>query len=244
MMPAVLDSNTGSAEWYAEQRYTHAIPITYSMDIPEGEEQALWPLRFPLEELKLMETGDVYTFNSQYMGRPTPAGGSIFKEEWWQLYDVLPFEDLKYMRIYADTAHKTGEHNDFSVFECWAYSKTGDIYLVDLLRGKWEAPDLEKNFTKFYNKHKLKKGYHQYRLNCAKIEDKASGIGLIQSIKKKPGFVIIPIQRERDKVTRAMGVAPIIQAARVFLPANAPFTLPFLLEANSFSPTMAHKHDD
>lgn len=244
MMPAILDSKTGSEEWYEAQRYTHAIPIIYDMGIPEGVEEALWPLRYPINKLKQLEKGDVYTFSSQYMGRPTPAGGSVFKTEWWKFYGDLPHSEIKYLRIYGDTAHKTGEQNDFSVFECWAYSKGGDVYLVDLIRGKWEAPELEKRFLEFYAKWKKPNVYVPYRLNCAKIEDKASGIGLIQEMKKKPGVIIVPIQRDKDKVTRAMGVAPVVQAGRVYLPEGANFLQQFLIEADSFSPTMGHKHDD
>lgn len=243
-LDAIMTSDCGTEEWYATQRFTHAIPVTYESWVPEGEEQALWPMRYPLDKLRQLEDGDVYTFNAQYRGRPTPAGGSIFKEEWWQFYETIPHEDLQYVRIYADTAHKTGEHNDYSVFEAWGYTKNGDIYLLDLVRQKWEAPDLERNFKLFYKKWKNKHGKYSYRLQCAKIEDKASGIGLIQSLKKEPGTIIVPIQREKDKVTRALGCAPVVQSGRVLLPSGAPWLQAFLLEASAFSPTMAHKHDD
>ena len=76
MMPAILDHNTGSKEWYEAQRYTHALPIEYDFGVPEGEQRALWPARVDLDELKEMEEGDVYTFSSQYMGDPVPAFGS------------------------------------------------------------------------------------------------------------------------------------------------------------------------
>lgn len=244
MMPAILDDKCGTSAWYEEQKYTHAIPILYNFNIPHGEEQALWPMRYSLPKLKNLLEGDVYTANSQYMGRPTLLGGSLFKDEWWQYYDELPHDKIKYLRIYADTAHKTGQQNDYSVFECWGYSEEGNIYLLDVLRDKWEAPELKKNFLAFYNKWKINNKYTRYTLNCAKIEDKASGIGLIQELKRVPGVIIIPIQREKDKVTRAMGVAPVIQSGRVFLPSQASWLETFQDEVGSFSPTMSHKHDD
>lgn len=244
MMPAILTSESGSEEWYAKQRYTHAVPILYDFKIPEGEEQALWPMRYPLDRLKTLQEGDIYTFESQYMGSPVISGGSIFKEDWWQFYTTLPHQKVKYLRIYADTAHKTGEHNDFSVFQCWAYASDGNIYLVDQVRGKWEAPELRSQFKRFYSKWRNGSPNTKYKLNCAKIEDKASGIGLIQELKREPGTIIVPIKRERDKVTRAMGAAPVVQSGRVFIPEGASFTQDFIIEASAFSPTMAHKHDD
>ena len=46
-----------------------------------------------------------------------PVGGGIFKDEWWQYYDAAP--TFKWRTVYADTAMKTNEQNDYSVFQCW-----------------------------------------------------------------------------------------------------------------------------
>ena len=244
MLPAILKSDTGSEKWYKDQRYTHAIPILYDFKVPEGEEQALWPTRVDLDELKEMEEGDVYTFSSQYMGDPVPAGGSIFKREWFNLYDDVPHKDIQYLRIYADTAMKTGQHHDYTVLQCWAYTRDGDMYLLDMLRGKWEAPELLSKFLGFYKKWKVDNKLFNYNLQCAVVENKASGIGLIQQANRVPGLIVREVQADRDKVTKAMSAAPVCQAGRVHIPASAVWLDQFLIEVCSFSPTMAHKHDD
>lgn len=244
MMPGILKHDTGSLEWYKAQRYTHALPITYDFGIKEGEEQALWPMRVDLKELKEMEEGDVYTFSSQYMGDPVPAGGAIFKREWFNLYNEVPHRDIQYLRIYADTAMKTGQHNDFSVLQCWAYTKNGDMYLMDMVRGKWEAPELLKRFLQFYKKWRVDNKLFHYSLQCGVVEDKASGTGLIQQANREPGVIVREVQADKDKVSKAMSAAPVCQAGRVYIPEDAPYLEQFLIEVCSFSPTMAHKHDD
>ena len=50
---------------------------------------------------------------------------------------------------------------------------------------------------------------------------------------------MLPIQRNTDKVTRAMDVAPMIQSGNVLLPQNAPWLSDFLAEASVF-PNGAH----
>lgn len=244
MMPAILTHETGSQKWYDDQRYTHAIPILYDFNIPVGSEQALWDTRISLSELKTMEEGDVYTFSSQYMNNPVPAGGSVFKREWFNLYQEVPHNEIMYLRIYADTAMKTGQQHDYSVLQCWGYTRSGDMYLLDMLRGKWEAPDLLDKFVSFYKKCQVNPKLFNYRLQCAVVENKASGTGLIQQANRVPGLIVREVQADRDKVTKAMSAAPVCQAGRVYIPENEPFTEPFLIEVCSFSPTMAHKHDD
>lgn len=244
MMPAILDCETGSKPWYEAQRYTHAIPVTYDMGIDEGEQQALWEQRVSLDELKVMEEGDVYTFSSQYMNNPVPAGGSVFKRDWFNMYDEVPHRDIQYLRIYADTAMKTGQHHDYSVLQCWAYTKNGDMYLMDMLRGKWESPELLTKFIQFYKKWKVDNKLFTYNLQCAVVENKASGTGLIQQANRVPGLIVREVQADKDKVTKAMSAAPVCQAGRVYIPNNASWVEQFLIEVCSFSPTMAHKHDD
>ena len=77
------------------------------------------------------------------------------------------------------------------------------------------------------------------------IEDKSSGTGLIQTLKRgdaAQGFSPIPvkgIERNKDKITRAMDIAPTIEAGLVYLPTGADFVSDFLSEASVF-PNGAH----
>ena len=204
------------------------------LNIPaiNNDGQSFWPEQFPLDDLKRLEQTNSYRFAGQYMQNPAPVGGGIFKDEWWQYYDAAP--TFKWRGIYADTAMKTKEQNDYSVFQCWGVTENGKAYLLDMIRGKWEAPELLAQARSFWNKHKAGAS----TLRHMKVEDKASGTGLIQTLKRE-GVPVLPIQRSIDKVTRAMDAAPSIEAGHVYLPRNAPFVSDMLMEASQF-PNAAH----
>lgn len=197
-----------------------------------AEGESFWPEQFPWEDLKRKEVSNRYVYAGQYMQNPAPVGGGIFKDEWWQYYEAAP--TFKWRGIYADTAMKTKEQNDYSVFQCWGVTDNGKAYLLDMIRGKWEAPELLAQARAFWNKHKPGAS----TLRHMKVEDKASGTGLIQTLKRE-GVPVLPIQRSIDKVTRAMDAAPSIEAGHVYLPRNAPFISDLLMEASQF-PNAAH----
>jgi predicted phage terminase large subunit-like protein len=81
-----------------------------------------------------------------------------------------------------------------------------------------------------------------------RIEDKASGTGLIQDIAKgEPGKGRIPVagvQRNKDKLTRVMDVVSYIDAGLVVLPEEAPWIADFITECEAFTSDDTHAHDD
>lgn len=210
--------------------------------IPNGVPMgALWPFKHTEKQLDLLETGDMYTFSSQYLQNPSPIGGSMFKEKYFKYYDVLPADANLYM-IFGDTAQKIKEHNDFSVFQCWARSPSRGLFLVDQIRGKWEAPELESRMVSFWNKHKP--AMDKRGAQCVYIEDKSSGSSLIQSIKRNYLIPIEAIQRNIDKVLRAMGVVKYFAAGYIHLPKDADWVCDYVSEFSKFNALMTHLHDD
>ena len=194
------------------------------------------PSQYTEERLTEIMVND-YMFKAQYQQEPIQYGGFVFKVEWWKYYIELP--EMQYTRIYADTALKTKEHNDYSVFQLWGYGMDNNMYLIDQMRGKWEAFDLEKQAVMFWNKHRA-----AYSVRGFGIEDKASGTGLIQNLSRVHSIPVEAIQVDKDKYTRAMDVQPQIQSGFVYLPECADFTSEYINEFSSFSPLMTHAHDD
>lgn len=202
----------------------------------------LWERKHDAKKFKVLEEGDPYTVSAQMQQDPTPAGGGMFKDKYWRSYEVLP-ADIDLYRIYGDTAQKTKEHNDWSVFQLWARSRSSGIYLVDQIRGKWEAPDLESKLVEFWNKHKPTQ-FKPFGAQVVKIEDKSSGSSLIQSIKRDYMIPVEPIQRNTDKVLRAMGVVKYFAANYIHLPSNTDWVHDYKEEFRKFTPLMTHSHDD
>lgn len=194
----------------------------------EQDGESFWEKQFPWVDLKRMEKADPYRYAGQYRQMPAPLGGGIFKDEWWGYYDQLP--QIKYRFITADTALKVKTVNDYSVMQCWGETDKGQAILLDQVRGKWEAPELTQQARAFWNKHKQS---HSSPLRSIDIEDKASGTGLIQTLKRE-GIPVIGVQRSIDKVSRAMDVAPSIASGNVLLPRHASFLSDYMLEFTQF----------
>ena len=198
------------------------------------EGTSFWPEQFPDEMLDRLESSSPYVFAGQYMQRPSPLGGGLFRDSWWRYLAAPP--PIQWRTIYADTAQKTADHNDYSVFQCWGYSVTGQAVMLDMIRGKWEAPELEAMARAFWAKHKATQ--NQGTLRAMKVEDKVSGTGLIQTLKRE-GIPIIGIKRNVDKITRAFDAAPLIESGNVILMQDVPHLTDFISEASTF-PNAAH----
>lgn len=212
-----------------------------------------WPYKEPIDQLLAMERGDGtdqsgarisrYVFTSQYMQSPIALGGNIIKGECFEKYKVLP--KMKWRLVFADTAQKTKERNDFSVFEEWGMGVDGKIYLLDLIRGKWEAPELQRRAIAFWAKCKARDVEHFGQCRKMKVEDKSSGTGLVQTLKLPPYNIPIEgIERNKDKLTRVMDALPYIEARQVCVPEDAPFTNDFITECEAFTADDSHDFDD
>jgi predicted phage terminase large subunit-like protein len=204
---------------------------------PRTEEgELMFPERFGEAQVQELEkTLGSYGTAGQLQQRPAPRGGGIIKEAWFNYYAVLPA--LEFRTIHADTAQKTGEENDYSVFQCWGRSTTGQAVLIDQIRGKWEAPELIVQARAFWHKHK---GTAGVPLRAMMVEDKVSGTGLIQTLRRE-GVAIIPVQRSKDKLSRGHDAAPFIESGNVLLPQDAPWLSDLLTEASTFP---GGAHDD
>lgn len=197
--------------------------------------ELMFPERFPQEQVIELEAAlGSYATAGQLQQRPSPRGGGIIKTEWFRFYeDRIP--PLEWRAIYADTAQKTGEENDFSVLQCWGRATTGQAVLLDQVRGKWEAPELLTQARAFWSKHAAARAA---TLRAMHVEDKVSGTGLIQTLRRE-GYPVLAIQRSRDKLSRGHDAAPFIESGNVMIPEWAPWVEAFLAEAESF-PNGAH----
>ena len=177
-----------------------------------------------------MERTNPYVFAGQYMQRPAPLGGGIFKEAWWRYYSALP----KVKRIIQswDTSFKVKEQNDYSVCTTWAECDAG-YYLIDRFKDKMEYPELKRTAINLANTHKP---------NAILVEDKASGQSLIQELRRDTKLPVVAIQVDSDKVSRAHATTPLIESGRVFLPEEAPWLLDYIAQLGTF-PNAAHDDD-
>lgn len=228
--------------------YTHlCIPMRFEPDRrcltsigwtdPRTEEgELMFRERFDEDQVSELErTLGSYGSAGQLQQRPAPRGGGIIKEKWFRYFTLAP--QLEFRAIHADTAQKAGEKNDYSVFQCWGRSITGEAVLIDQIRGKWEAPELLVQARAFWLKHLP---LETSPLRSMIVEDKVSGTGLIQTLRRE-GIPVLPVQRHNDKISRAHDAAPFIESGNVLLPMDAPWLSDFLAEVSAFP---GGAHDD
>lgn len=208
---------------------------------------SFWPENEDIGQLMDLWEIDEYTFLSQYMQEPIALSGHVFNADWFKWYGSEenphpPYWEFRF--ITADTATKTGTRNDFSVMCEWGVY-LGNLYLINMVRGKWEAPELEANFRAFIGESWQKNQKQELgNLRAVLVEDKASGTGLLQTVGRNSPLPLTPVQRSTDKLTRAMDTAPQLKAGKVYLPEGAPWIVEFVAEHSLFSADDSHKHDD
>lgn len=222
----------------------HPLYLQVGTSIPEDEpshgevmeETALWPERFSLEDLKRRERLNPREFASLYQQQPYIEGGNIIRTEWWQKYpaDLKP-ESFVSLVIAVDTAFKKTESSDYSVAAIAGLDRNGDIYLVDIIRAKYDFPELKQRMIR------LNTQWRGRGLRAFYVEDKASGQSLIQELKRESGMSVIPYKVVHDKVARVNAILPLIEGGRVFIPDEAPWLDDFIDEAVSFP---NGNHDD
>lgn len=248
--PEITEEDLDPSKWEEYQNeWKYGIPVDHGL--PLG---LVWEEKLSAADIAVKKAlgGEWW---SQYRQKPKPVGGQMFSKEYFDYWDEHEGWQseivtgnrkmrLQYYMIFADTAQKDGEQNDYSVFQLWARGPDQRIYLIDQIRGKWEAPELEVAARAFLDRYK----YVPHAWGCewreCVIEDKVSGTGLIQSITKDYSGRVVPKQRNRDKYVRACDAAPHIKARKIVLPRNAIWLADFLAEVEAFSRLMTHKHDD
>lgn len=211
-----------------------------TLDEETGE--VLWEEKHNKEMLLKMKRDDPFLFYSQYQQQPIILGGEVIKTDWFKYYPLSAYYKYAKVFITADTAQKVKEHNDYSVFGVWGVTNIGHLHLLDLVRGKWEAPELKRQAFNLWNR------WVDFETPCSAfyVEDKSSGTGLIQEIKATCGIPIIPVKPDGDKLTRVESILTYLEAGLIYLPEKRTysFNVDFLSECEAFTRDDSHKHDD
>jgi predicted phage terminase large subunit-like protein len=174
-----------------------------------------------------------YNFAAQYQQNPQPPSGIIVKREWFKFY--TPAEKPKeFSRVIQswDTASKETELANYSVCTTWGF-KDYRMYLLDVFRRKLDFPSL---------KRAVKDQISLHAPTVVLIEDKASGISLIQELRHE-GFSKVQAApaMDGDKIMRLRAQTAQIEGGFVLLPKEAAWLDKYIRELISFPNS---KNDD
>ncbi len=185
--------------------------------------EALHPDREPLEVLETLRRslGTEY-FAAQYLQSPTPPGGGKIKAAWFTRYDEPPATFDRIIQSW-DTASKVKQMSDFSACTTWGV-KGENYYLLNVLRRRFEYPEL---------KAAVKAEAALYPYPTILIEDKGSGMGLIQDLRRE-NVSVMAYEPKGDKIFRMEGQTALIENGRVHVPREAHWLGVFLHEMMMF----------
>jgi len=180
-----------------------------------------WPEMEHIDQLIALWERDEYTFLTQYMQAPYKLSGGLIDTAWFGRYDKLPF--LEWMGIYVDTnSGKVKDRNDFTVFMLCGFGDDGNLYIIDICRGKWDPLDLLETAERLWEEWRAMIPVTQrLSIRHMSIEDKQAGQGLITTLQKRKNIPIVAVQRgeNQNKFVRHSNCQPQIKMGKVLVPA-------------------------
>lgn len=212
---------------------------------------ARFPEISPKADLNKMQELQPYVFHSQYQQEPIPAGGGLFQESWFQIFDETP--NIIATFITADSAETEQEYNDATVFSFWGIYQIEinntpidglyGLHWIDCLETRIEPKDLEPTFLEFWT------GCMRYKVQpkFAAIEKKSTGVTLCSTLKNIQGLRILPIERsgaKNSKVNRYIEIQPFIANKQVSLPRDGKHTKMCIDHMKKITANNVHKWDD
>lgn len=211
---------------------------------------AMYPEVNSLEMLRIKQEHDPYVFASQYQQDPIPAGGALFKPEWFVLVDEEP--EIMMTFITADTAETSKSYNDATVFSFWGLydienmgKKTGEMGLhwIDCVELRIEPKDLHNEFISFWSGC----ARHGCPPLLAAIEKKSTGVTLVSSLESLRGIQIRNIERTRasgSKAQRFLECQPYVASKRISLIKSSKHAQVCLNHMGKITANDTHRHDD
>jgi len=211
------------------------------LDENTPQERSLWPGFWKLEDLRATRAVlPVSKWKAQYQQNPTSEEGAIIKRENWRKWgsdrETCPADHLlgawnsldppacELIMMSVDTALTKTQRADYSAFTTWGVFKVDDpstglpinnIILLSAYKERMEFPELKKKVLQFYNEDMP---------DTLLIENKGSGISLIQELRAMDiavedfSFGRGGKYVSNDKVARANMVSDIFASGYVWAP--------------------------
>lgn len=204
----ISEARNGGEQWEVLN-----LPALAEKNDPLGREigEALCPERYGVSDLESIKTVlGSRSFTALYQGKPQPEEGNLFKRHWFEAIVEKAPDGLKWTR-YWDLAASTKTTADYTASVEVALSAEGDLYIRNMVRGRWEWPDAKKIMIQTMlagngTKHGVEKALH--------------GIAAVQELMRDRSLVNVSIQGidvDKDKMTRALPWAARGEAGKIKL---------------------------
>jgi predicted phage terminase large subunit-like protein len=201
-------------------------------DPRKDEGELLFPARFPRATVDALKTtlGE-YGTAGQLQQRPSPAGGGILQTGHFQLWPVgKPLPIIHYVVQSYDTAYTEDTANDPTACTVWGIfammdQKTKKMKNYAMLMDAWSEhfsypqlkPKIIKDWNQLYGGEKKDPLNNPRKPDTVLLEEKGSGISLIQDLRQARVPVVAYNPGRASKVTRAHLSAPMLETDVFFI---------------------------
>jgi len=205
----------------AEREFKDLHRVYRAIETNRGEEKALWEEKFPLELLKeKRRDAGTAIFNSQYQNDVELMKGAMFRPEWIQYYapsdrrlNSSAGPGLQKM-IGIDLAISRKDSADyFALVVAGREKKTGNIFVLDAMRGRMSFARQVESALNFFRKHNSPKS------PVIRVCVEANGYqeAFAQKL-REAGLPVKSVTRVKDKISRAYQLQSRLENSEILFP--------------------------
>jgi predicted phage terminase large subunit-like protein len=198
--------------------------------------ELMFPARFTADAVsKLKERLGEYGTAGQLQQRPSPLAGGIIRTAWWRIWpDGKKLPKILHAFASHDTAFSEADMKNSAYSACLVFGVWLDAqdcsdehpegrHKLMLLSAWWDRVDIDGLFTQAQTIEKKKL---THAADAHLIENKASGISLVQMMRRRSKVRVLTFDPANDgggdKIARAYLAAPSFRAGLVYAP-NRPW---------------------
>lgn len=170
---------------------------------------ALWPEKHTIDDLRRMEDASPYVFAGQYMQRPAPAEGGIFKPDQLKVIDALPAESIQWIRGW-DLASTTD--GDWTAGAKLGRLPDGRFVIGDMARIR-KGPD--ERDAALLNTAAL--DGRPVRISLPQDPGQAGKTQVLYLTRQLAGYRVVSSPESGDKITRAEPFAAQVNVGNVMM---------------------------
>lgn len=241
----ILDRNLGYDHIMLPMEFdpSRLMPTKLGLVDPRTEPgELLFPDRFPFDVVERdKRIMGPYATAGQFDQAPTPRGGGVIKQEWWQVWEEANFPPFDYIVAALDTAYTEKQENDPSAMTVWGVWSGGltaqQAPTKALIGGRMET--LDRAYTQDHPRvmlvyawaerlefhdliQKVRETMVAYKVDRLLVENKAAGHSVVQELRRMFGYNDMVVQSVEpkgiDKLSRIYAVQHLFAEGLIFAP--------------------------
>lgn len=176
----------------------------------QADGTALWPEKHDLDALHRMEQAAPYVFAGQYMQRPAPMAGGLFKPDMLVPVDAIPAVPIRWVRGWDFAATQDG--GDYTAGARLGKLADGRFIIADMRRGR-EGPDGRDAMLR----NTAAEDGRDVRISLPQDPGQAGKTQALYLTRMLAGYPVGSSPESGDKITRAEPLAAQINTGNVLV---------------------------